>query len=120
MGHIFKLKKCRSNAFKSGKPTLVKFFVLDQQGEEVEMSPLSEKGHKQLGQWVTFNASDSETFKYVNDKLVKKLKNLDSAQVAGEQKLKVYERYLLPSLRYFLAVHTLLKTNLDTMDTTVL
>ena len=82
------------------------------------MSPLEESGHKQLGQFVTFTDSNKEKFDFVKEKLQSKLSNVtEKAMVPGEFKLAVYEHYILPSVRYFLTVHNLLKTDLEVLDT---
>ena len=50
-------------------------------------------------------------------KIQSKLINVtEKAMVPGEFKLAVYERYILPSVRYFLTVHNLLKPDLDVLD----
>ena len=38
--------------------------------------------------------------------------------VRGEYKLAVYDRYLLPSMRYNLSIHTIHQTHLETLDMT--
>ena len=52
----------------------------------------------------------------LKEKISKKLDNLDKSLVRGKYKLAVYTRYLLPSLRYHLTVHTVHKTHLDELD----
>ena len=52
----------------------------------------------------------------LKEKISKKLENLEKSLVRGEFKLAVYTRYLLPSLRYHLTVHTIHKTHLDELD----
>ena len=45
-----------------------------------------------------------------------KLKHLDEASVRNEYKIATYDRYLLPSLRYHLSIHTVHQTHLNKLD----
>ena len=42
--------------------------------------------------------------------------NLDMTNVRGEFKIVTYSRYLLPSMRYHLSIHSLYKTHLQKLD----
>ena len=48
------------------------------------MSSLIEKGHTQLGKWVTHQYSDQDKYSYLHTQLSTKLNNLDSALIPGE------------------------------------
>ena len=55
-------------------------------------------------------------YKFLQDKLNMKLTNLDASKVRGEYKVAVFNRYLVPSLRYHLTVHNIHTTHLDQLD----
>ena len=48
--------------------------------------------------------------------LTKKLENLDKCLIRGEYKVAIYSRYLLPSLRFHMSVHSIHQTQLDKLD----
>ena len=64
----------------------------------------------------TFFNNPANHLVVLKEKITKKLVNLDKTLVRGEYKLAVYTRYLLPSLRYHLTVHTVHKSHLDELD----
>ena len=83
------------------------------------MKTMESDPHKFLGSILTFRNSAADQFKYLNKLLLEKLENLDSkCAVRGEYKLATYTRYLLPSLRFHLSVHSIHKTHLDKLDHT--
>ena len=54
--------------------------------------------------------------KFLMDKLNTKLNNLNNTKVRGEYKVAVMDRYLVPSMRYHLTVHSVHKTHLEQLD----
>jgi hypothetical protein len=56
-------------------------------------------------------------FALMKSKLETKLKNIHRSTLRGEYKLKIYSRYALPSMRYFMNVHYIHKTHMDQLDT---
>ena len=52
----------------------------------------------------------------LNQKLKTKLENIDKSTLRGEYKSNIYVRYALPSLRYFMSVHHIHKTNEEQLD----
>ena len=52
------------------------------------------------------------------DKLNMKLINLNNSKVRGEYKVAVFDRYLVPLMKYHLTVDSLNKTHLEQLDQT--
>ena len=48
--------------------------------------------------------------------MTNKLENLDKCLIRGEYKVAIYSRYLLPSLRFHMSVHSIHQTHLDKLD----
>ena len=80
------------------------------------MKTLEDDPHKFLGTTVSFHNNPKDHLIVLREKLSSKLNNLDKTLVRPEYKLAVYTRYVLPSLRYHLTVHTVHKTHLDELD----
>ena len=77
---------------------------------------LQDEPHKYLGQTLTFKNSAKDHFEFLSSILEGKLKSLDEVSVRSEYKIATYDRYLLPSLRYHLSIHTIHQTHLDQLD----
>ena len=77
---------------------------------------LQDDSHKYLGQTLTFKNTAKDHLEFLSSILELKLKNLDSVSVRSEYKISTYDRYLLPSLRYHLSIHTVHRTHLDQLD----
>ena len=121
MGLVFKPKKCRSHSLQRGCPKTQKIYVKDENDKMIEISPLSEKGRKQLGMFITFDNSRSDKLDFIRSKLESKLKNLNECtQIRGEYKLKIFEIYLLASIRYIISIHNLTTSHLSILDTLAL
>ena len=117
MGLSFKPSKCRSLSIVGGKPTPVVFSLPDpESGERVDLRTLESDPYKFLGSIVSFQNSNQEHLKFLKEKISRKLENVDSTKVRAEYKVAIYSRYVLPSLRYHLTVHSLNKTHLDELD----
>ena len=117
MGLTFKPDKCRSLSICGGKPKPVMFYLTDPaSGERLPLKTLEDDPFRFLGSTITFFNNPQDHMTVLKDKISRKLENLEKSLVRGEYKLAVYTRYLLPSLRYHLTVHTIHKTHLDELD----
>ena len=112
MGLTLKPPKCRSLSISGGTPTDIPFFIGDTRIKSVKEDP-----HQFLGSHICFSGKSSDTYDFVKHELESKLKRLDEALIRPEYKVCVYVRYLLPSVRFLLTVHTLHKTHLESLDT---
>ena len=70
-----------------------------------------------MGKLLFFHGKPEETFNLVKETFVEGIANIDKAMVRDEYKLWIYSKYFLPSKRFLLTVHTLTKTQLQTLDT---
>ena len=95
-----------------GTPTPVPFLI----GSSV-VETLNEGHHKFLGSQIFFSGKTSEVFNFIKDDVNTKLQRIDALLIRPEYKLSIYSRYLLPSIRFMLTVHTLQKSHLDSLDT---
>ena len=77
---------------------------------------IKDKPQKFLGSIVTALNKPQEMFEFLSDKLNKKLQNIDNSSLRGENKMKIYTRYALISMRYHLSVHDIHKTHLEKLD----
>ena len=77
---------------------------------------LEDDPHRFLRCTVTFHNNPKEHLTFLKEKLSAKMNNLDITLVRAEYKIAVYTRYVLPSLRYHLTVHTVHQTHLDELD----
>ena len=107
-----KPSKCRSFSLNGGKPTSVHYKI----GEDV-VPTIAEEEQKFLGRLLFFSGKSSETFNHIKETLLSKLKNIDSCAVRSEYKLKIYHKYLLPSIRFLLTIHDITATDLKKLDT---
>ena len=111
MGFILKPSKCRSLSISSGAPTEIEFSL----GNSTIQS-LKDHPNKFLGSQICFSGKSSETYDFIRKEISLKLQNIDNCSVRPEYKLCIYSRYLLPSIRFLLTVHTLQKSHLDALD----
>ncbi len=120
MGLTLKPKKCRAMSISSGHPVTASFTLRDHSDinnpTKIVLKDMTHDPHKFLGLTLTFDNTAKDHLDVLTDILVKKLENLDSSLVRGEYKLSVYERYLLPSIRYHLSIHTIHQTHLEKLD----
>ena len=72
--------------------------------------------HKFLGAVMTDLNTAQDHLKFLLDKLNMKLNNLNNSKVRGENKVAVFDRYLVLSMRLHLTVHTVHKTHLEQLD----
>ena len=77
---------------------------------------LEDDPHRFLGCTMTFHNTPKEHLAFLKEKLLTKMNNLDNTLVRAEYKVAVYTRYVLPSLRYHLTVHTVHRKHLDELD----
>ena len=115
MGLVLKAPKCRSLSLKGGKTANVPF-NLTKTGGPVVIQSVLDKPMKFLGSEVTRDNSQSAMFAVMSSKLESKLQNINRSTLRGEYKLKIYSRYALPSMRYFMSVHYIHKTHMDKLD----
>jgi len=111
MGLKIKPSKCRSLSLCAGKPTPIIFKIA-----EDEIPSLETDEQKFLGRKVFFTNKEKEKSEYLSKIISEKLGNIDNTSIRSEYKLAIYTRYLVPSLRFLLTVHTLTKTTLDHLD----
>jgi hypothetical protein len=118
MGFSFKPSKCRSLSILSGTPRDVTFVITDTQDSslKVHIDSVHSRPHKCLGSVVTYYNTPKNHFEYFHKILKGKLENIEKSKVRGEHKLAVYERYALPSLRFYLSIHDMHDTHLEKMD----
>ena len=118
-GSNLKAKKCRSLSMLSGSPKNLSFQMPDQTQEGspiVSIKTLKEDPHKFLGSLITYTNNSGDHFKFLSQKLKFFLENINTCLIRGEGKLKIYERYVLPSMRYHLAIHNITKCQLNSLD----
>ena len=116
MGLTYKPSKCRSLSIQQGRVTNTQFTLKDKQGNNIPISTMEDDPAKFLGSTVTHRNTPADHFNFLNSKLEKKLSNLDSTEVRGEFKAAVYQRYILPSMRFYLSVHNIHQTHLMALD----
>ena len=100
----------------SGRPVAANFTLTDLDGNKIVLKDMTDDPHKFLGLTLTLENTAKDHHEVLSDILTTKLENLDSSLVRGEYKLAVYERYLLPSMRYHLSIHTIHQTHLEKLD----
>ena len=96
----------------------IQFYLKDKQGNKIPISTMEDDPGKFLDSTVTHRNTPADHFNFLNSKLEKKLSNLDSTEVRGEFKAAVYQRYILPSMRFHLSVHNIHQTHLMALDHT--
>ena len=120
MGLMLKPSKCRSLSITSGKPTNNTFSLWDYTDNNnhqlIQLKTLEEEPLKFLGSRITFKNNASDHFQVLQELLEEKLSNLEKCSVRGEYKVKIYSRYIMPSLRFHFSVHNIHQTHLDKLD----
>ncbi len=111
MNLVLKPVKCRSISICSGSPKEVSFLIGD-----FKVPTVKDKPEKFLGSYITFFGKTSEVFEIIKSKLCDMMDNIDSVNIRGEFKTRVYTQYGQPSLRYILSVHSLTDTQLKELD----
>ena len=71
---------------------------------------------KFLGSEVLGNSTPSVIFTMMKTKLEIKLYNINKSFLRGKHKVKIYARYALPSIRYYMNVHFIHKTHIEELD----
>ena len=115
MGLVIKPSKCASLSIQSGKSAEVTF-NLTENGNLMPIELIKNKPQKFLGSFVTALNKPQEMFTFLSEKLNKKLQNIENSSLKGENKMKIYSRYALISMRYHLSVHDIHKIHLDKLD----
>ena len=116
MGLVIKASKCRSLSVQSGTTTNVPFNLKNNKNEEVPICSVIEKPLKFLGSEVGEDNSPHAMSSGLHLKLKNKLDNIDKSTLRGEHKANIYARYALPSLRFYMSVHNIHKTQQDQLD----
>ena len=103
--------KCISMSISSGKP-VVNTFSLG--GDNI--ATLENSNHKFLGSTLTFHGKQTEIYDVIKTHFLTRLERINSTQIRGEYKCKIYANYLLSASRFLLTIHTLTKTDLLNLD----
>ena len=111
MNLILESTKCKSLSISAGSSKVVKFKLSDQIIESIENSPKIF-----LVSQITFSGRQSEVFQYTYDGIKGTMENINNSLIWNEYKLKVYNRYLMPAIRFKLTVHKITTTNLTKLD----
>jgi len=111
MGLKIKPAKCRSLSICAGKPTSIIFDVASSKIPSIETDE-----QKFLGQRLFFTNKEKDKVEYMYKILQEKLQNIDKTPIRSEYKVIIYARYLLPSLRFILTVHSFTKSSLEHLD----
>ena len=105
MGLVLKSSKCRSLTLKSGKPVNTIFYLKEDSDNPTPIESVLTKPMKFLGSEVTENNSPNAMFAMIFSKLKTKLENINKSTLRGENKVNIFARYALPSMRYYMSVH---------------
>ena len=111
MGLRLKPSKCRSLSLSSGKFADIDYVI----GED-RIYSIGSDIHKYLGAVLTKNLTSGDIHEYLSKKIENSLTNIDKSLVRHEYKLKVYTRYLLPSLRFDLTVNDMTQSHCKSLD----
>ena len=71
---------------------------------------------KFLGSKVLGNSSPSVMFEMMKRILETKLCNINKSSLQGDHKVKIYAKYALPSMRYYMNVHFIHKKHIEELD----
>ena len=111
MNLIMEPTKCISLSIIKGSSTIVDFYLDNQVIPSLLQSP-----EKFLGSQITFTGKQAETFDFIKCSLQKTLDNIERSLVREEYKLRIYQQYMLPAIRFKLTVHEITQTNLTKLD----
>ena len=111
MNLTLKPVKCKSLSICSGKPKAIKFSIGDNKLKSVQDAP-----EKFLGVLITLYNKTSDHFEVVKSKLNSMIENINVSLIRNEFKLRVYNEYSVPSIRYLLMTHELTDTQLNSLD----
>ena len=104
-------RKCKSLSICSGRSKVVEFQLSDMKIESIINSP-----EKFLGSHITYSGKQSEIYKYVESGISEIMENINNSLIRNEYKVRVYQQYVIPALRFKLTVHELTLTNLQKLD----
>ena len=108
---MLKPSKCRSFSIQSGKPAVVPFYIDDK-----PIPSITYEEQKFIGKVIFFSGKSKDTFNYLHGTFKEKLSHIENAQIRGENKMWIYEKYFLLSVRFFLTVHDFNVTNEEKLD----
>ena len=95
----------------SDKPKAIEFSIGDNKLKSVQDAP-----EKFLGVLITLYNKTSDHFEVVKSKLNSMIENINVSLIRNEFKLRVYNEYSVPSIRYLLMTHELTDTQLNSLD----
>ena len=111
MNFTLKPVKCKSLSICSGKLRAIEFSIGDNKLKSVQDAPV-----KFLGVLITLYNKTSDHFEVVKSKLNSMIENINVSLIRNEFKLRVYNEYSVPSIRYLLMTHELTDTQLNNLD----
>ena len=115
LGLKLKSSKCRSLSISRGKALNIPFKL----GSDI-ISSVEDESHKFLGSLITFRNKEGDVFDYYLLKLISKgLTNIDSSPIRSEFKLRIFNSYFMPGIRFHLAVNDVCASHLDRLDDVV-
>ena len=103
--------KCKSLSICSGKSKAIEFSIGDNKLKSVQDAP-----EKFLGVLITLYDKTSDHFEVVKSKLNSMIENINVSLIRNEFKLRVYNEYSVPSIRYLPMTHELTDTQLNSLD----
>ena len=100
MGLKLKASKCKSLSIVSGKPQVIDFSL----GDDI-LETLDKENHKFLGSTITFSNKQSDIYEVVLDYFQTRLERIDNLLIRDEYKVKLYDKYLRPSLCWLSTIY---------------
>ena len=77
---------------------------------------MKEEPIKFLGANITFKNNAEDQYELLKEKLEEKFNNVDDTKIRGEYKIKIYSKYILPSMRFNLSVQNIRKGHMEKLD----
>ena len=99
--------KCRTFSIQSGTPKSLHFQI-----KETTIPTIKKEEQKFFGRVLFFDDKSSDTFGFISECLKKKINNLDATHIQNQYKLWIYQKYLMSPIRFILAIHDIVKTDL--------
>ena len=111
MGMKLKPVKCRTFSIKSGSPCDLVFSISNNL-----IPTIFHEEQKFLGKLLFPLGKSIDIFYFFKTEFSSRLENLNATLIRDEYKLWIYKHYFIPSIRFILTVHTVLKTDLKKLD----
>jgi len=112
LGFELNPRKCVSLSISRGTFKPVKFFI-----GPVSIPTADVVGFKSLGSHFFPSGKSSKTEEMLKGVISKILERIDLTRIRGEMKIRIYDEYVLPSLRFLLGVHELPKSRVQNLHT---